>query len=459
MSKSNHQEKFLELRARYPFFEYKDFSFSLSEKGLEIEFLFNLAEEVRFRPTLFIPRKSWFLPDKDILEFLPNIIFNIGMIEMVSYWKAACPPVISIKPGHLEPEQIDWWKKCYFNGLGEFFYLNSITTSQRDFVSLESPVKKNFNVQRIPVNRGIIVPVGGGKDSAVTLELLGSIPGTIPMILNPRGASLETIYVRGLNDTDYIEIRRTLDPKLLELNEKGFLNGHTPFSALLAFLTVLSAILSGKKFIALSNESSANETTIENTNINHQYSKTLEFETDFQEYISHFVTPDIEYFSFLRPLNELQIGYLFAGFPKYHGVFKSCNAGSKDNTWCGKCAKCLFTYIILSPFLSRAKLKEIFGKDLLDEMELLTVLDQLTGITTEKPFDCVGTMKEVNLALCEIIKQSGNGELPGLLNYYRSLPGYCQYREIYFHSALNQFDIHHHVPEDLYRKLKSALHD
>lgn len=459
MSKSNHQEKFLDLRTRYPFFVYEDFSFSLSAKGLEINFFFNLSDEFHFRPSLFIPRKSWFLPDKEILEFLPNIIFNIGMIEMVSYWKAACPPVIRIKPGSLEPQQSDWWKKCYFNGLGEFFYLNSIITSLKDFLRFEFITKNKFDTQRIPVTHGIIVPVGGGKDSAISLEILGSMPGTTPMILNPRVANLETIYVNGLKDDGYFEIRRALDPKLLEMNGKGFLNGHTPFSALLAFITILAAIMSGKKSIALSNESSANETTIENTNINHQYSKTFEFETDFREYIGRFITPDIDYFSFLRPLNELQIARLFAGFPKYHGVFRSCNTGSKDNSWCGKCAKCLFTYIILSPFLSTEKMKEIFGKDFLDDMTLLPLLDQLAGNAPERPFDCVGTVNEVNLALCETIRQSGNGELPGLLAYYHSLPLYLNYRDVDFHSLLIPIDIHHHVPEALFRLLKSVVHD
>jgi len=457
MSKSNHQKKFLDFRARYPFFEYRDFSFSLSDKGLEIEFFFNLSDEIQFHPCLFIPRKSWFLPDQKILGLLPNIIFNIGMIEMISYWKAACPRVIRIRPGFLEPDQVVWWKQCYFNGLGEFFYLNSIGTSPESFMNLEFLSEKKFSSQRVCDVRGIIIPVGGGKDSAVTLELLGSKSGILPMIVNPRGASLDTVYQSDVKDAGFIEIKRTLDPKLLELNEQGFLNGHTPFSALLAFLSVLAAILAGKKSIALSNESSANESTIENTNINHQYSKSFGFESDFRDYIRRYITPDINYFSFLRPLNELQIARLFAGFPKYHPVFRSCNAGSRENAWCGKCPKCIFTYIILSPFLSPEKLKAIYGKDIFDDLELQPVFDQLTGVASEKPFDCVGTVKEVNLALCELIRQYGTCRLPRLLDYYHTLPTYRQYRDVGFHSMLTSLDPHHYVPEDLFRILKSAL--
>ena len=39
-----------------------------------------------------------------------------------------------------------------------------------------------------------------------------------------------------------------------------------------------------KKYILLSNESSANESNVDGTKINHQYSKTYEFECDFNEY-------------------------------------------------------------------------------------------------------------------------------------------------------------------------------
>lgn len=59
--------------------------------------------------------------------------------------------------------------------------------------------------------------------------------------------------------------------------------------------------------------------------INHQYSKSYEFENDFEEYSKKYLKTEIKYFSFLRPLNELQIAKLFSKYKKYHKVFKSCN--------------------------------------------------------------------------------------------------------------------------------------
>ena len=194
---------------------------------------------------------------------------------------------------------------------------------------------------------------------------------------------------------------------MLLLNQEGFLNGHTPFSALLAFITLLIGVGSGSKYIALSNESSANESTVPGTDINHQYSKSVAFERDFREYVALHLNSEIQYFSFLRPLNEMQIASLFSQCTAYHEVFRSCNAGSKTDSWCGKCPKCLFTWIILSPFLTRERLTEIFGKDLMRDPELKPIFEELNGTSAVKPFECVGTVEEVRACVDEMKDREG----------------------------------------------------
>ena len=77
---------------------------------------------------------------------------------------------------------------------------------------------------------------------------------------------------------------------------------------------------------------------------------------------------------------------LFAKYKEFHKIFKSCNVGSKKDIWCGSCPKCLFVYIILSPFLNEDELNEIFGENLLNKIELLDTFKQLSGIYKNKPF-------------------------------------------------------------------------
>ena len=193
---------------------------------------------------------------------------------------------------------------------------------------------------------------------------------------------------------------------------------------MLAFTSYFVAYLLSKKYIALSNENSANESNVVGEKVNHQYSKSFEFEKDFEEYSNKYLKAPVKYFSFLRPLNELQIAKIFAKHNKYHKVFKSCNVGSKgiEWKWCCNCAKCLFAYIILSPFLYKEKLVNIFGEDLFEKKELLEILCQLTGNGEVKPFDCVGTFEEVNYAISKTIEniELNNEKLPYLLNYYKN---------------------------------------
>ncbi|MBR5664177.1 MAG: hypothetical protein IKX13_00275, partial [Bacteroidales bacterium] len=252
---------------------------------------------------------------------------------------------------------------------------------------------------------------------------------------------------------------RPIDKRLLELNAEGYLNGHTPFSAMLAFYSLLIATLAGRSRIALSNESSANEPTVQGSDVNHQYSKSIEFEADFREYVAQYLTEDVSYYSFLRPLSELQIAMLFSRCTAYLPVFRSCNVGSKQDIWCGHCPKCLFTCIMLSAFLPAEKVREIFGKDLLEDETLWPVLKELCGETAVKPFECVGTREEVCMALCEIIRQyeSRNKSLPTLLASFRRTALYESYRQRDFQPLLTAWDPQHFLPEDEELLLRKAL--
>ncbi len=457
MKRFNNNEKFLSLRTKFDYFEYQSYKFKLSNEVLIIEFNFNLSNKYFFSPKLEVPLRSFYNGEIDKIPNLENIVFHLGMIELVSYWKLACPPKIIVSPHTLNSEQTNWWKKLYFNGLGEFFYLNSIETNENKFVEIISEGEQTKVLDAHLNFNKVIVPIGGGKDSVVSLELLrNSSFEVLPMMINPSLAGKRTIENAGFLLEDSIVVKRFLDKKMLELNEEGFLNGHTPFSAMLAFVNVLTAIISGIGNIALSNENSANESTVPGTNINHQYSKSFEFEQDFDFYVKKYIHPQVNYFSFLRPLNELQIANLFSRFTKHFNTFRSCNVGSKKDEWCGNCPKCLFVYTILSPFIDRKKLNGIFGKDLFDDTSLKPILMELSGNSAIKPFECVGTINEVNAALARSIKESSENEDRALL-FIDELSYLNQNNEI--ENILSEFNEDNNLPQKFLNILKSALDD
>ncbi|MFA7295545.1 MAG: hypothetical protein WC042_02820 [Candidatus Paceibacterota bacterium] len=271
------------------------------------------------------------------------------------------------------------------------------------------------------------MPFAGGRDSIVTLENLKKTGKEISLFtVNPIEKIRKTIKASGIKNR--ITVERVIDRNLLGLNKKGYLNGHTPFTATLSFISLLCAVIFNYKNIAFSNEKSAEEGNLKHLGrtINHQWAKTLEFEKVFSRYAREYLVKEINYFSFLRKYGELEISRTFIKYPQYFSVFSSCNEGMKINTkgglrakkrWCGNCPKCLFVYMSLYPFLERKQLLKIFGKDVFENKKLLQVMQRLIGERGFKPFECVGTIKENKLAY-DLSKKKAlqrNKSLPFLL--------------------------------------------
>jgi len=405
----------------YKNFIYNDYKILEDEDKIYFKYEFEIENLTKFNHKIEILKKDfkWKNLKSKILE---NIVFNLGIVESISYFKATCSKNYIIKCGSLDDYQQEWFRKLFFLGLGEFRYKNNIKTLEEDFISFQNQGSKIEIKEMAEPLDGVLIPIGGGKDSCVTSELLKNNFEKINTFrVGVNEVSLECAETSGFDRSQMIEVSRKIDKNLISLNERGFLNGHTPFSAMIAFLSYAISFMLGRKYIALSNENSANESNVEGEKINHQYSKTFEFENDFREYSKRYFKTDIEYFSFLRPISELQIAMLFSKFKKYHKAFKSCNVGSKQTpwVWCGSCPKCLFVYIILSSFLKEEELFSIFNKNLYEDESLLKTFIELCGFGEIKPFECVGTYSEVRYSVNKNIEKREEKNLPFLLKYYK----------------------------------------
>lgn len=414
--------KYKTFREKYPVFIYRSYHITETQDTVNISYEFSIPELAGFNPSWSFPKPENFSVSGD--RTFERLVFSLGMAEAVSYWKAVCSPEIYVECGELSPEQIQWWKKLYFNGLGEFFYINGIEADFNDFINITTTGSFSGEEIKRPSLSGCLVPIGGGKDSILTLQTLIDAGGKcLCYSINERCSITETVRTAGLPSDSLITARRNFDRSLIEYNKKGFLNGHTPFSSVVAFSAEITAYLYGKKYIVLSNESSANESTVIGRSVNHQYSKSFEFEKDFHEYEEKYLKTGIYYFSFLRPLSELQIAAMFSANRKYLPVFRSCNLGSKvsPDVWCGECPKCLFVSLILSPFLSDNALTDIFGRDLLNDESMSGYFTELIGKSDHKPFECVGSVDEVNLAVSLAIqrREASGQKLPLLFENYR----------------------------------------
>lgn len=378
-------------------------SYGFNAQSRQIELRYTLDDVHAFTETLTLPADvSFAIQDRPALE---RALFALHLIGGMSYYKTYLPKTIEVRSGALTADQAAFWNTVYTQGLGEFFYTNKI-----DFRGLinfpattdEEPVISPADGRRMHALTGI----GGGKDSAVTIELLKQ--GCVPQTLLRVGGHPLIDAMAKTAGVPTLTVQRDLSPLLFTLNEQGALNGHVPITAYLSVLSVVLAELYGFSHAVFSNERSADEgnTTMHGMVINHQWSKSLAFERAFRAYLTRFVTNNVEYVSLLRPLSELHIMQLFTQYPQYFDVFTSCNTNWRilkeqpQDRWCTRCPKCAFSFALLAAFLPKDDVLQIFnGNNLFADASLLPLYRELLGIEGIKPFECVGTPAETYAAL------------------------------------------------------------
>ncbi len=419
-----------ELRSRYPAFYYHEFSVIETEDELQIQFDFEIEGLSHFNPDFIFPKPKSADNIGD-LRSVRECAFSLGMMELISYWKQTCAPEVYVECGSLDVSQIKWWKKLYYNGLEEFFRKNRIAADPDDFMNIKSVGNEIDGVKDSRIYHGNLIPVAGGKDSFVTLDILKDMKeDNCAFVINHIRSAVHSAEAAGYEGKNLIIAERSLDSRMLEFNKQGYLNGHTPFSALTAFASALAAMIYAKQYICLSNEASDNEAEIIGNTVSQQYSRTFEFEKDFNYYMEHYVSSKVHYFSMLRPLSELQITGIFSKMKPYHSVFCSCSAGQKLGRWCGHCARCLFVCCMLSAYLSDEELVGIFHADMLNDESMKGLFDQITGIPDNKPAECSGIRNEINTAVAVSVRNHINAgkELPKLYQYYCESSYYLFYQ-------------------------------
>jgi hypothetical protein len=382
--------------SKYHQFIFKSYDFEPAVKRLTLRYA--MDDQLLFTETYHF--------DFDFAEYDPAALDRacqaLFFMAGSSYYKTYIPPEIVIEQGELDREGAAFFSKTYQRGLGEFWYINKLDP--------HTPVTFPATVAQLeplesPPGDGLLVAIGGGKDSLVSIELLRGHKEITTWSLNHRPQLTPLVERIGLPHA-YVE--REWDTQLLELNRQDAMNGHIPISGIFACVGTIVAVLTGKQDVVMSNEQSANDPTLHyrGVDINHQYSKSQEFERDYQAYLAHGLNGRARYYSFLRPLSEVRISELFAhvGFEKYKDVFSSCNRafvhGSDHMSWCGVCSKCAFVFIALTPFIPREELEAVWhGKNLLLDPELDPMYRRLLGIEGDKPLDCVGDVKESREAM------------------------------------------------------------
>jgi len=336
-------------------------------------------------------------------EVLDRILRLIFLMSGVSYYKAFAPETLICESFPLDRTTGEFLQKFYERGLAEFAFKTRIPLRGR--LRVRCSVAARAAPIALDLPRRTCVPIGGGKDSLVTLECLKR--NGEPLILFSLGDAEPIRHCIAAAGLPFIRVRRRLDSGLFKLNEAGAFNGHVPITGILSAIALAGAVMSGYDAIVMSNEHSASAPNLltDDVAVNHQFSKSLEFERDFAGYVNEGISPSIAYFSLLRPLSEIEIARRFSKYPQYFPIFRSCNTAfrqlpaARGKEWCCDCPKCRFVFLALSPFVAKAELVEIFGRNLLDDETQRDGFAQLCGLHAHKPFACVGEVAESAAAM------------------------------------------------------------
>ena len=139
------------------------------------------SPDISFHPEVIIKNVS----AKDVKRVgekaLDNLVFHLGLIGMLSYWKVTASPKIVIEAGYLNKKQTAWFKDLIFQGMGEYFFENKIIFTKKNFLTISSSLRANYphlapskaqTLLGARLTNQTLAPGGGGKDGVVPLALL-----------------------------------------------------------------------------------------------------------------------------------------------------------------------------------------------------------------------------------------------------------------------------------------------
>ncbi|MBP7366688.1 MAG: endonuclease domain-containing protein [Pseudoxanthomonas sp.] len=385
----------------------------------------------------------------------------LHLVAGVSYYKAAVPGEIRIDSYTIDADTAALLEQVYLNGLGEFAYRNGLDLRGRIRFPFD-PALATAAAPALGLGERALVAIGGGKDSLVSIEALRAMGVEQAVTWIGNSQLIRTCAERTGLAT--LNIGRALAPQLFEINRQGAYNGHIPVTAVNSAILVLAALLTGAGQVVFSNERSASYGSLipGAGEVNHQWSKGWAFERMFGEQVERAVAADLRYYSLLRPLSELAVARQFAKSHHYDEHFSSCNRnfhilGEKPaQRWCGLCPKCHFVFLALAPFMSKARLVRIFGRNLLDEDAQAAGFDALLEYQDHKPFECVGEGRESRAAMAALAARADWREDALVARFAREILPQLDPGELAIEPLL-EIEGEHRVPVALWERLRARF--
>lgn len=395
----------------------------------------------------------------------------------------------------LKPDTVNWgtyacwhtaefeciWNQVVQNVFTQWRYENNLPHYQVPCFVSETATAPTSPPVMIDVNKAcsMLAFYGGGKDSLVMLQLLSKANISFSTLTYSHSvygraakqheSSKKTLSLLSPNSSNTLNHRLCmmsdfLDSPVVEslgnaLGIKTILAAETPASVFAALPILLHYRYTD---IAIAHEHSANTANLlweaTGEEVNHQWGKSKEAELILHSYIQGVLISNVSYFSCLQPIHDTVIFHIAGTRPDAIIHTHSCNV---DPPWCMSCPKCCYVWLSLVAYLPLDLISKIFSghKNLFDVIENLRYFRDMMGLGTNKPFECIGEIGEVNLAF-ELCRRKGIDGQAMQLYKENILPGM---NKMLFTKLVEQYTsvypLGAHVPAKYRNRLQSLLEE
>jgi hypothetical protein len=373
---------------------------------------------------------SYWYSDVDLLDlqtqlgtpFFRKVIFHIAAFE-ANKLGSLVPETFQLGPfSDLYTPQFDqFWSTVFHRVWAQWRYENSLPYYAGPMIAAGGESGRSIEPLSLPAIGGTdtLAFCGGGKDSYLAMQLLdqAELPyasiGYSHSMYGPQKAQHRLLDA--VLDVCRPQARHRqwvfddfLDSPVLELCTEYGVNSlaaaETPSSV---FGALPLALARGYRHLVVAHERSADHGNLTwsetGEEINHQWGKSIEAEALLSGYITSQFSPDLHYFSLLKPLYDVGIFCLLREYPAGIPLAHSCNV---QKPWCERCAKCAYIWLNYMAYLPIEVVQPIFRSNLFDTPENQLWFRQMLGLEAHSPFECVGQVEEARLAF-ELCRRRG----------------------------------------------------
>ena len=364
-------------------------------------------------------------------EIMERVYFHIAAFSLLKL-SSLRPSVIHVSDSltkHYTIHFQELWKISFKHVLGQWRYENGMANWEPQFscpVQTAEPVPAKMKPPQVFSENTAVESIqycGGGKDGLLSMKLLekakapyssfsysisqyGSARDQFERV-RPVLQQCKAVKNHFVMITDaFLDIPLNTDDQWFKkLGSKSRSD-----AALTELFSILPIMLHyGYRYAVIGNEHSANVGNLDwadegGNPVNHQWIKSYEAEQIFSQYISQFIVMEGRYYSILQPIHDVVIFTLLRQHLDCVPFVHSCNVLPP---WCKRCPKCCYVWLGFQAYLPQDIIDPMFdNENLFDAEENQVFFTQMLGLGDHKPFECVGEIREAQLAF-ELCRRKG----------------------------------------------------